>query len=237
MMKVLQRRSEIHDSRKRLESINASSLESKLHQILRRLGLNKGVPIGDWLKSWDVNLTIEFIRENLKKDQAILDIGAYASEMTVALHKLGFTNLAGVDLNPELKKMPFNQDIRFEISDFLATPFADASYDAVTSISVIEHGFDGNKLLSEVSRILKPGGYFLASFDYWPDKIETDGIKFFDMDWLIFSKADILELIALGKDYGLKPVGELAFDSGDKPINCANKDYTFGWIALQKSTS
>lgn len=26
------------------------------------------------------------------------------------------------------------------------------------------------------SRLLRPGGLFIASFDYWPEKIVTDGI-------------------------------------------------------------
>jgi SAM-dependent methyltransferase len=218
MMKVLQKRSQIEQSRQRLDQLKASSLEPRWSRILRRLGLARSIPVGDWLKSWDVNLTIEFLLDNLSKHNAILDIGAYASEMPVALHKLGFTQLAGADLNPRLKRMPFNKQIRYEIANFMETPFADTSFEAITSISVIEHGFDGERLLAEISRLLKPGGYFIASFDYWPQKIDTTGITFFDLDWLIFSQSDIDDFLSMANRYGLTPVGKMNYDADETPI-------------------
>ncbi len=42
-------------------------------------------------------------------------------------------------------------------------PFADASFDVVIATEVIEHLPTYVPLLSEVSRVLKPGGYFLVS--------------------------------------------------------------------------
>ena len=50
-----------------------------------------------------------------------------------------------------------------------ALPFADASFDIVTSIGVIEHLDDDEKYLSEISRVLKNNGKFVmltSSFQY-----------------------------------------------------------------------
>jgi SAM-dependent methyltransferase len=58
------------------------------------------------------------------------------------------------------------------------TPFEDRSFSCITSISVIEHGFDGSRLVREVSRLLVRGGYFIASFDCWPEKIDSSGNYF-----------------------------------------------------------
>lgn len=99
---------------------------------------------------------------------------------------------------------------------------------------MIEHGFDGRALLTEVSRLLKPNGYFIASFDYWPEKIDTSQIKFFEMDWKIFSETEVSEFISLAATYGLKSVGEINYEGNESPIECAGKKYTFGWLALQK---
>jgi SAM-dependent methyltransferase len=191
--------------------------------------------LGDRLKSWDILATATFLREHLPKSSPILDIGAYASEILPALHRLGYSNLTGIDLNPGIRRMPFAHAIRYKIGDFLRTPFGDASFDAVTAISVIEHGLDAPRLLAELARLLRPEGYFIASFDYWPEKIVTAGMKVFGMDWTIFSREEVLGFLSKAKHYGLEPVGDIALDAGDRVIRWGGKAYTFGWLALRKT--
>lgn len=234
-MEVLQNKTQITKARQQLVMLGASSLESAWRKQLRRFGLVKEPAVGDEIKSWDVLETLKFLKANLGKDDAILDIGAFASEIIVALHSQGFTNLTGADLNPDLHKMPHLDKICYEITNFMQTPFENASFQAITSISVIEHGFNGEALLREMSRLLRPGGYFIASFDYWPEKIDTTGVKFFGMDWLIFSREDIGQLIELAAGYGLYPVGKMNYSADEHAVDCAGKEYTFGWIVFEKS--
>lgn len=234
VMKVLQDKGQIGKARQELISKGASQIDSFGHSVMRKLGLVMDVKMGDWLKSWDVLATINFLESNVKKDEPILDIGCYASEVIVALHKIGFSNLTGADLNPSLSEMPYQDSIRYEVTNFMHTKFEDQSFRAITSISVIEHNFDGKSLLKEMSRLLKPGGYFIASFDYWPEKINTAGIQFFEMDWKIFSKDEVEDFIREAATYGLVPVGDLEYGGKEKPINCAGKQYTFGWLVFSK---
>lgn len=233
-MKVLKSKLQIKSSRQELIRKGVSSLESRLRSSLRRFRLVNGLAVGDYVKSWDVLETFNFIEKHIQKSEPILDIGCYASEIIVALYKSGYTNLTGADLNPNMKEMPGQGVIKYETTDFMHTPFPDSSFKVVTSISVIEHGFDAQSLLKEMSRLLQVGGYFVASFDYWPEKISTQGIKFFGMDWLIFSKHDVADFIEQAAGFGLKPVGELHYESKDAPIECADKKYTFGWLVLKK---
>lgn len=235
---VLQDRSQIAKARQELVNMGASQLDrtaSPLRSLMNALGLGHGMVVGDMLKSWDVLATVNFLANRLKKDHPILDIGCYASEVLVVLHKLGYSHLAGVDLNPHLSRMPYQDFIRYEVADFRHTPFEDASFQAITSISVIEHGFDGPALLKEMSRLLRVGGYFICSFDYWPDKIDTTGTRFFGMDWKIFSREEVIHFVADAANHGLHPVGELMFDRKDSPIASAGKQYTFGWLVLARS--
>lgn len=234
-MEVLQNKLQISKARRDLVNKGASLVESRLKSLMRKLGLVQGIVLGDMVKSWDVLSTINFLESHVKKNDPILDIGCYASEVIVALHKRGFSNLTGADLNPDLLQMPYQDAIRYEITNFMHTKFEDASFQAITSISVIEHGFDGQSLLKEMSRLLKPGGYFIASFDYWTEKINTTGTKFFGMDWKIFSKAEVESFIAEAAGYGMRPVGELSYEGESKPIDCAGKQYTFAWLVLQKA--
>lgn len=234
-MAVLQNKLQISKARNVLAKKGVSLVESPLQSLMRKLGLVKGLVLGDRVKSWDVLSTVDFLESHVKKNDPILDIGCYASEVIVALHKLGFSNLTGADLNPDVHKMPYQDSIRYETINFTHTNFENASFQAITSISVIEHGFDGPALLKEMSRLLKPGGYFIASFDYWPEKIDTTDTKFFGMDWKIFSKDEVVSFVNEAAAYGLVPDGELKCEGKDKPINCAGKQYTFGWLVLKKT--
>lgn len=236
-LEVLQDKLQISKARQELLNKGISHIDtpdSRLRSLLRRFGFVHKVVMGDMVKSWDVLATVNFLESHVKKNEPILDIGCYASEVIVALHKLGYSNLAGADLNPNLQKMPYQDAIHYEITDFMHTKFEDASFQAITSISVIEHDFDGHSLLKEMSRLLRAGGYFIASFDYWPDKIDTSGTKFFGMDWKIFSKDEISAFVTEAAGYGLHPVGEMNYGGRDKPIDCAGKQYTFGWLVLKK---
>jgi SAM-dependent methyltransferase len=233
---VLPSKLAISASRRELVNMGASALDSPVVALGRRLRLLGGVKMGDQVKSWDLLQTVQFLNTNISKTDPVLDIGCYASEITSTLHKIGYTSLAGADLNPNLVKMPYQGAIRYEVTDFMNTPFADESFSAITSISVIEHGFEPHRLLKEMSRLLRPGGYFIASFDYWPQKIDTSDTRFFDMDWKIFSKEEVQDFIDLAASYTLLPVGELTYDGHERPIECGGRQYTFGWLALRKQS-
>ena len=233
-LKILQDKIQISNAREELIIRGCSCIDSSFQKLKRRIGLSRSTPVGDVIKSWDVLSTLEFIEQNVANDEPILDIGCYASEVPVALYKMGYTNITGADLNPGLQKMPYSDSINYVETNFMKTKFEDTYFNAITSISVIEHGFDGEALLKEVSRILKTG-YFIASFDYWPEKIDTTGVTFFDMDWTIFSRQDIVEFVEMAAQYGLIPNGEMMYDAQDKPIDCADKQYTFGWLVFKKS--
>jgi SAM-dependent methyltransferase len=205
-------------------------------RIARKANLSRSIDVGDQVKSWDVLKTVHFIETNVPRSASILDMGAFASELPCILHNLNYSNLVGVDLNPDIRKMPYADSVRYEVSDFMNTPFPSESFDIITAISVIEHGFNSHALLRELSRLLRPGGYFVASFDYWPEKIKSDGIMIFGMDWRIFSAPEVRTFIREATEYGLVPPGEIDLESTERPISCGERDYTFAWLVFQKCT-
>jgi SAM-dependent methyltransferase len=231
---VLSSKSQIDQARLELRNRRLSCTDSKPHSFTWRLRREKSLKVGDELKSWDVLKTAQFIEKNVSKDSAILDIGAYASEILCILHRLGYVHLTGVDLNPDIKHMPYSDKVRYVVSNLMHTPFENRSFNVIASTSVIEHGFNSQALLTETSRLLRPGGYFIASFDYWPDKIDTSDTPFFGMDWKIFSKQEVHAFIDDARTYNLEPFGSVNLTAQERPIECAGRKYTFAWLALQK---
>ena len=235
MYEVLKSKAEIGEARRQFIEESFPFTSPGWKRLASRIGISKGIDVGDEVKSWDVLKTIEFIEKNVAKTDPILDMGAFACEILCILHNVGYGNLTGIDLNPRIKEMPYADAVRYEVSDFMHTRFASESFQAISAISVIEHGFNSKLLLSEMSRLLRPGGYFVASFDYWPDKIDTTGVAFFGMDWLIFSEQEVRAFIEEAKSFGFTTPGKIELASADKPIKCANKEYTFAWLVLQKA--
>ena len=234
-VKILQSRLANETARAEMRRRGIDCTSRFYQRVLRKTGLLKGVNVGDRGKSWDVLNTVEFIERNVLPGEPILDIGAYASEVLCTLHRLGYSNLAGVDLNPEVLRMPHADAVRYAVGDFMETPFEDGVFRAITAISVIEHGFNGRKLLAEISRLLKPGGYFIASVDYWPGKLDTSGIRPFGMDWKIFSENELRDFLKDGEDFGLAPVGDAGFTAGEPTVTWMGRKYTFSWMAIRKT--
>jgi len=71
--------------------------------------------------------------------------------------------------------------------------------------------------------------------DYWPEKIDTAGVDAYGMDWIIFSREDLRSFLMQAEGFGLNPVGDLDFESGDRVANWMGRSYTFAWMALKKS--
>jgi len=231
---VLLSRTQNREARAEMTRRGIDCASSLFTRALRKFHLLPGISIGDRNKSWDVLKTVEFIEKNVLPDRAVLDIGAYGSEMLCLLHRLKYADLTGVDLNPKIVQMPHNDRIRYFNSDFMRSPFDNASFDAITAISVIEHGFDSHKLLTELSRLTKPGGYFIASVDYWPDKIDTSGMDPFGLSWNIFSKDELIAFFKDAGSFGYQLCGNIQLDVNEPSVAWEGKQYTFAWFALKK---
>ena len=78
-------------------------------------------------------------------------------------------DLVGVDVNPDdlAHAREVNQgvmNLRYEVNNALALTFADASFDLIVSCEVIEHVGEPEKMVLEMSRVLRPGGMAVMTF-------------------------------------------------------------------------
>ncbi|MCH7805382.1 MAG: class I SAM-dependent methyltransferase [Acidobacteria bacterium] len=125
----------------------------------------------DWSKVWEYPWIWQYLNPLHFPDLKILDIGSEVSPMPWFLASLGaevwLTETDPTHL-PKWQELKEAHDFAIGwdlISDPQDLPMADATFDVVTSFSVIEHMDDKQSALDEALRVLKPGGLFCLTFD------------------------------------------------------------------------
>jgi len=130
--------------------------------------------------------------------------------------------------------MPAQNRINYEVSDFMKYKPKVEKFKAISAISVLEHGFDRKRFLQSMSKILTTDGYLLISFDYWDKKIDTSKTRLFDMEWNIFSRNEVKEIIEEAKEFDLFQINGPSFKCDEKAITHVGYNYTFGQIIFKK---
>jgi FkbM family methyltransferase len=131
-------------------------------------------------------------------------------------------------------------DVTYFKGDLLQTPLPDASLDFITCLSVIEHQVDYKLFAQEVGRLLVPKGKLFVTFDYWQPLLSIP-VKAYDLDWQPLDRALTLSLIAACRDYGLRLVQDVDWNTRDQVIHWGyysphpDVSYTFGLLAFEKS--
>ncbi len=96
----------------------------------------------------------------------VLDLGCAGGFMAEALAERGAT-VTGIDPAADAVAAARAHaeagglSIRYDVGVGEALPYADAAFDAVVCVDVLEHVADLPRVLAEVARVLRPGGCFL----------------------------------------------------------------------------
>lgn len=136
----------------------------------------------DWL--YKIEKSESLARELIKKfnllenGKKILDVEFGPSGISIALAMAG-VKVWGLEIEPELLEIAEKEARRrnvnpdFRLYNGLAFPFGGDEFDLCVCVSVLEHADNPSKLLSEIFRVLKPGGALYLSFPNRFYPIET----------------------------------------------------------------
>jgi demethylmenaquinone methyltransferase/2-methoxy-6-polyprenyl-1,4-benzoquinol methylase len=101
-----------------------------------------------------------------QKPQNILDVATGTADLAIAIMKIKPFNVVGIDISngmlevgrKKIKQQDLEKTIQLQQADSEDLPFEDATFDAVT-VSFGARNFENlQKGLSEMARVLKPGG-------------------------------------------------------------------------------
>lgn len=109
-------------------------------------------------------LAVELLRRELggRHDARILDVGCGTGSNLEAFSKLG--RATGIDMSPEALAFCRKRGVdSVTFAEIERLPFADATFDVVTAMDVLEHTDDDLLALQELRRVCKPGGLLLAT--------------------------------------------------------------------------
>ena len=108
------------------------------------------------------NQNIKFLREYIKDNSQILDIGCGTGNFLNKLKKINKNiGLFGIDESEKMIKIAQNKfkEINFTTANAKDLPFKDNSFNLTTIIDAFYYFNDKKRVFSECYRILKPNGY------------------------------------------------------------------------------
>lgn len=124
--------------------------------------------------------TISFRHFPLEAGQLLLDLGCGEGRHLISAHSLERIEAIGVDASlrdlkisrerfQELHGKDLTAGLNFWLSaaDGLQLPFADETFDRIICSEMLEHVIEFESVLSEIQRVLKPGGLLAVSVPSW----------------------------------------------------------------------
>ncbi len=209
-------------------------------EVNRSIALTKslGLPLHvDPFKNWDSLAAWSIINRYFSRrhDAKILDAGGETySVILKQLQKAGFRDLTCINL--VFKTSVIRKGIRFQYGDITQTDFSKSQFDAITCLSVIEHGVDVNSYFKEMSRILKPGGVLVTSVDYWATPIDTMGQMAYGVPIKIFNRKQVVTMATIALKNKLELMDKLDLKCSNKVVcwKLFNLNYTFLYFTMRK---
>ena len=166
-----------------------------------------------YTKAVKLNNEIIYSMLNLNPRETLIDLGCNSGELTMLYGKAAKCNqIYGVDVNEDAIALASSKGVLthvFDLNEYFNLP--DESFQIVCANQVIEHLWNSDNFLSEIYRILAPGGYAIISTE---NASSWCNIFASIMGWQIFSLTNFSSLQAgIGNPLALHKNSEMVADS------------------------
>lgn len=116
---------------------------------------------------------IDVVNQYIPRGTQLLEFGCGTGNLAHLICKNGYSVL-GVDISERFiehaqqKYVEQNGHLRYQVVGFGKLPFSDKSFDCIYTCAVLEHCYEVDKIITDLDRLLKPGGIMIL---YTPNMI------------------------------------------------------------------
>jgi ubiquinone/menaquinone biosynthesis C-methylase UbiE len=190
------------------------------------------------LKNDDYFGQVAIVQNNINRTQPtnVLELGSGNGVNSVYLaEKNPQITFFGVDLTPQhiasaRRLAEALKNLQFENGDFHSIPFQDGTFDLVFEIESVCHTTDMRQALSEIRRVLKPGGHFILfdgfrgeHFEQYDQKMQT-AVRLVEIAMATTPLWEIDKWMKLAEEVGFRVVEESNISTAIMP-NLAKFQY------------
>lgn len=215
----------------------ADWLAAVRHARERRLPVHHDRP-----KNWDalaaVGAILGLVAPAERGGLRVLDAGSarYSPILPwLRLYGLGSAPGSLLGINLEFRTQHTRDGVRFRYGDATRTGLEPGSIDAITCMSVIEHGLPVPAFFAEAARLLRPGGLLIVSTDYDAEPPDTTGLRAYGGPVQVFGPDDIRGFVRAAESVRLRLVGELAdadLQHPERPVHWKRPGLSYTFIVL-----
>lgn len=116
-----------------------------------------------WVVHSNIGIKLKLVSSLIHDNSVLLDVGCNSGEMGLMFKEVNNCDVYGVDISSSLVKLANGKGIKAVVGDAERLPYKDCSFDCVYLGEMLEHSYNPGGILSDIRRVLKPGGQLVGN--------------------------------------------------------------------------